>query len=237
MTIPYDINIALPCDQIRELDNIAINELGIPGVVLMENAGRHSAELIYARLDRPDTDRVAILCGPGNNGGDGFVIARHLLNAGIAVDVVLAVPVEKIKGDARTNFDILTKMGCTHLRAFDDCDRDAVHASIDGAGIIVDALLGTGSTGAPRGTIGALIGLANAREAVRIAIDIPSGLDSDSGAIHEPCFRAALTITMLAPKQGFERGRARDVTGEIIPVDIGVPRSLWRNQPGPGLDS
>jgi NAD(P)H-hydrate epimerase len=246
MPIPYDAGEALTCGQIRELDVLAIEHVGIPGVVLMENAGRGIAEFVYDRLVDPAAARVLVLCGGGNNGGDGFVVARHLHNAGVAVTVALAVPPEKLRGDADINFRILERMGLGLVRAFEAADQaerrpeasrpgapdsgnalDQVRAAADAADIIVDALLGTGSQGAPHGVMAELIRIANAAtRGRRIAVDIPSGLDADSGAVNEPCFRADATVTMLAPKIGFEVPAARAVVGRVVVVDIGTPRRL-----------
>lgn len=227
MSIPYEPGEALSCQEIRELDALAIERVGIPGVVLMENAGRAVAEFTYSTLVHPARDRVTILCGPGNNGGDGFVAARHLHNAGVGVDVVLAVPREKSQGDAGVNLRILEKMDLEFIRAFEADGLEAARRAAQAAEVIVDALLGTGATGPPRGTTAALIELANAApRARRIAIDLPSGLDADRGVAHEPCFRAAATVTMVAPKVGFTTAAAQAVVGRVVVVDIGVPRGL-----------
>mgnify|MGYP000602845800 CR=1 FL=1 len=231
MGIPYRAGQPLTCQQIRELDRQAIENMGIPGVVLMENAGRAAAEFIYQTLLNPATDRVVLLCGPGNNGGDGFVTARHLFNAAVPVDVVLAAPPEKTSGDAAVNLRILERMGLPFMRAFEADGLEAAREALEDADVIVDALLGTGSSGAPRHTMATLIELANgARAARRIAIDIPSGLDADRGTVNEPCFRAHATVTMLAPKVGFATAAAQRVVGRVIVVDIGAPRTLF---PGP----
>jgi hydroxyethylthiazole kinase-like uncharacterized protein yjeF len=227
MTIPYPAGEPLTTQQIRELDVLAIEHVGIPGIVLMENAGRHAADFIYGTLVDPAAERVTILCGAGNNGGDGLVIARHLHNAGVRLDVVLALSPEKLRGDAGTNLHILERMGLEFVRAFEPDGLDRARAAIRDADAIVDALLGTGSTGAPRGVLAALVEAANAApRARRIAVDIPSGLDADRGTVCEPCFRAAATVTMVAPKVGFGTPAARAVVGRVVVVDIGSPRGL-----------
>jgi hydroxyethylthiazole kinase-like uncharacterized protein yjeF len=227
MGIPHPPVDALTCQQIRALDKLAIEQIGIPGIVLMENAGRGVAEFIYATLVNPPADRVMILCGPGNNGGDGFVVARHLHNAGVPMDVVLAVPPEKSTGDAGTNLAILERMKFGFVRAFEPDGLEAARAAAGRAHVIVDALLGTGSTGSPRGVIAALVELANTTPtARRIAIDLPSGLDAERGEVHEPCFRADATVTMVAPKAGFLTPAGRQVVGRIVTVDIGLPYEL-----------
>jgi hydroxyethylthiazole kinase-like uncharacterized protein yjeF len=239
MGIPCPSVDALTCQQIRELDQLAIEQVGIPGIVLMENAGRGVAKFIYGTLVNPPTDRVMILCGPGNNGGDGFVVARHLHNAGVPVGVVLAAPPEKSSGDAGTNLAILQRMKLALIRAFEPEGLEAVRQAARRAHVIVDALLGTGSTGAPRGVMAALIELANAAAtARRIALDLPSGLDAERGEVHEPCFRADATVTMVAPKAGFLTAAGRQVVGRIVVVDIGLPRELipTRKSATSGLD-
>ncbi len=237
MSIPYSAGEALTVQEIRELDVLAIEHVGIPGLVLMENAGRGAAEFIYGTLVNPAASRVVILCGAGNNGGDGFVIARHLRNAGVgatlgerggaAVDVVLTGPPDKSQGDAGTNLRILQNLGCELVRADETDGLVCARTLIARADVIVDALLGTGSTGVPRGVMATLIELANtAPGARRIAIDIPSGLDADRGVVNEPCFRAAATVTMVAAKVGFDTPAARGVAGRVVVVDIGAPREL-----------
>ncbi len=240
MGIPYVAGEALTCQQIRAFDALAIEHVGIPGIVLMENAGRGCAEFIYGTLGHPAASRVLILCGPGNNGGDGFVIARHLHNAGVQVAVVLAAPSEKSQGDAGTNLRILERMGIAFIRAHEPATLEEACAALGAANVVVDALLGTGSAGSPRGAMAQLIEAANAAAPVkRIAIDIPSGLDADRGVANPPCFRADATVTMVAPKIGFSSPAAREYVGRIVVVDIGLPHALLpgrKSAPG-GLDS
>lgn len=237
MGIPYPTGEALTCQQIRELDVLAIEHVGIPGLVLMENAGRAAAEFIYGTLVNPPAERVLILCGPGNNGGDGFVIARHLYNAEVPVQVVLAAPPEKSSGDAGVNLRILERMRLAFTRAFEPAGLEAARQAASQAHVIVDALLGTGSTGAPRGAMAGLIEASNAApQARRIAIDIPSGLDADRGEVREPCFRADATVTMVAPKVGFQTPVGRRFVGRVVVVDIGLPYDLvpGRQSSAPG---
>jgi len=232
MSIPYHPGEALTCDQIRELDVLAIEHVGIPGIVLMENAGRSIAEFIYDRLYEPVGAAVLILCGPGNNGGDGFVISRHLRNAGVATTVALAAPPEKSQGDALINLRVLERLSAPLLRAFEEQGLAQVRELAEQAEVIVDALLGTGSKGSPRGTIADLIRIANAApRARRVAVDIPSGLDADSGRPCDPCFRADATVTLLAAKVGFRRATAREVLGRVVVADIAAPRELIPGRP------
>ena len=237
MTIPYNPGDALTCQEIRELDILAIEHVGIPGMVLMENAARAVAECIYQALLDPVSSHVLLLCGPGNNGGDGFVAARHLRNAGVKVTVILAAAREKYRGDAALNLAIYERMEGTLLDATDESQRKAIRNQIGSSDVIVDALLGTGSSGAPRGVIAELIRLANAApRARRVAVDIPSGLDADSGEVSEPCFRADATVTFVAAKTGFASDAAQAALGRVSVADIGVPRELipGRKEIAPG---
>lgn len=238
MPIPYPPGEALTCRQIHEIDILAIEHLGLPGIVLMENAGRAAAEFIYGLLPNPAAARVAILCGPGNNGGDGFVIARHLANAGVPLALILAAPPEKSLGDAATNLAVLARVGLPLRVAADPAGLAVAAEEIAKAALIVDALLGTGARGAPRGSMAELIVQANAARATRIAIDIPSGLEADSGTVGHPCFQADATVTMVAPKIGFETAAAAGVLGRVVVVEIGVPRALIPGRPSDSaLDS
>jgi NAD(P)H-hydrate epimerase len=227
MSIPYHAGEALTCQEIRELDILAIEHVGIPGIVLMENAARAVAECIYHALLNPRRANVVLLCGPGNNGGDGFAAARHLRNAGVSVTVVLAAPREKSAGDAALNLGIYQRMEGALLDASADERLEQARALVAQADVVVDALLGTGSTGAPRGVIAELIKIANAApRARRVAIDIPTGLNADTGAVSEPCFRADATVTFVAPKVGFANDAAAVVLGRVVVADIGAPREL-----------
>ena len=227
MSIPYEVGEPLTCQEIRELDILAIEHVGIPGIVLMENAARAVAACVYRALFNPAESHVLLLCGPGNNGGDGFVAARHLRNAGVQVTVVLAAPPQKSRGDAGTNLAIYERMEGALIDASDGEKRKEVTALANSAEVIVDGLLGTGSTGPPRGVIADLIRIANAApRARRVAIDIPSGLDADTGEVNDPCFTADATVTFVAAKVGFSKPAAQKVLGRVEVADIGVPREL-----------
>lgn len=218
--------------QFREIDRRAIEDYGIPGVVLMENAGRGAAAIIaklcvespsHDAADRP----VAIVCGRGNNGGDGYVIARHLHNMGRAVLLFLAAPMDSLTGDAAMNANIARRMGltCHAIDAIEAVERhcDDLHEAF----IIVDALLGTGFSGAMRAPFDAIIHAMNAApRATRCAIDVPSGLDCDTGAPSPATFRADHTITFVAPKIGFAAPSAAEYVGMLHVADIGAPIEL-----------
>lgn len=212
-------------EQVRELDRRAIEEFGVPGIVLMENAGRGAAELlIHLNAYRR---RVLILCGPGNNGGDGFVIGRHLQNAGIEVDLLLFGEFEKLSPDARTNASIWQKSGPLWTAAIGESLDVELRRVIDGApGWIVDALFGTGLTRPLGSPFDQVVDAVNARDLPVLAIDIPSGLDCDTGKPLGPSIRANHTATFVARKKGFSNSESQDWTGEVHVIDIGAPKKL-----------
>lgn len=212
-------------DEVRAFDSWAINTLGIPGVVLMENAGRSCAELIKDRLSGLASPKVCIFCGTGNNGGDGYVIARHLLNAGFKVTVVICGDREKIRGDAKINLDILERMGQPIQQLdLDEADIPArVGALAGGADMLVDALFGTGLSGRLSTNYKRLIDSINSQRRAVLAVDIPSGLDCDTGEPLGAAIKATCTVTFVAVKKGFTvAGSAAACTGEIFVASIGV---------------
>lgn len=224
MSLPYVAPAPLTVEQVRAIDGWAIHTLGIPGPVLMENAGRAVAEVVYAALRDPVHDHVVVLCGPGNNGGDGFVAARHLLLAGVRVTAVRAAT-GRGAADAEMNRRVFESIGGVIVPATaGDPDPAPLQRLIHSADVLVDALLGTGSTGAPRDVMAHLIRLANdASAARRIAIDLPSGLDAADGTVADPCLIADLTVTFVAEKTGFTTASARRVLGRVVVAGIGVP--------------
>ncbi len=210
-------------DQVRSVDRIAIDQYKIPGIVLMENAGRGAAEAIDLHWH---TARVTLLCGPGNNGGDGYVIGRHLQLKGHNVKIVSLVPQDKLTGDAATNATIARQAEIPISVA--TCEAEIKNA-VSGADVIVDCLLGTGAKGAPRGLYAEAIHITNHSDANRVAIDIPSGLDCDTGSAADPTFHAELTLTFVASKIGFAAAAAKPWLGDIEVIGIGVPEKLLRD--------
>ncbi len=211
-------------EQVRAFDSWAINELGVPGVVLMENAGRSCAELIKDRLAGVAEPKVCIFCGTGNNGGDGYVIARHLLNSGFKVVVVICGDRNKIKGDAKINLDILERLGqpIEQLNLDDGNIPGRVRAYAAGADMLVDGLFGTGLSGQLSDEYKQLIESINSQNCPILAVDIPSGVDCDSGKALGAAVRAAYTVTFAAVKTGFTSAGAAQYTGEIFVASIGV---------------
>lgn len=211
-------------DQVRALDAWAINTLGIPGVVLMENAGRGCAELIEEKLKGLAAPKVCIFCGTGNNGGDGYVIARQLINSGFEATVVVCGDRGKIKGDAKINLDILERMG-QPVESLNPAQGDTAARVADfaaGAEVLVDSLFGTGLSGQMRDGYRRLIEGLNACECPILAVDIPSGLDCDTGRPLGAAIEASWTVTFVAVKKGFTFARATRYTGEIFVASIGI---------------
>jgi NAD(P)H-hydrate epimerase len=204
-------------DQVRELDRIAIEELGIPGLVLMENAGRGAAAVI---LDL-SPGRVAIVCGPGNNGGDGLVVARHLAIAGVPCDVLLVGERARVTPDLRTNLEIWERGGGAVIDASAGLGP---HRELLGrADVVVDALFGTGLN-RPLATLyrEAIEALA-ALPGRKVALDLPSGLDADTGLLHGPELRVDVTVTFAGHKRGLCLHPGAALAGRVHVVPIGIP--------------
>jgi hydroxyethylthiazole kinase-like uncharacterized protein yjeF len=212
-------------DEVRAFDSWAINTLGVPGVVLMENAGRSCAELIKQKLAGVHEQKVCIFCGTGNNGGDGYVIARHLLNSGFKVAVVICGDRSKIKGDAKINLDILEGLNqpIEQLNLKSDNIARQVKTYAAGADMLVDALFGTGLKGQLSDVYTQLIESINSRNCPILAVDIPSGLDCDTGELLGAAIKANYTVTFVAVKKGFTSAdKAAQYTGQIFVASIGV---------------
>ncbi len=206
--------------QVRELDRRAIDDLGIPGTVLMENAGRGAAELLVSLAIH---GRVAVCCGKGNNGGDGFVMARHLANQGADVRVLLFVRPEDLTGDAAAHFASLPGGGISFQV---NPDLHALESTLTKAEWTVDALFGTGLTGQVRPPYDSIIETINRKARRVLAMDIPSGLDADTGAPLGLAIRAEHTATFAALKKGFANPDAAAYLGKLHRIDIGIPSAL-----------
>jgi len=220
MTQELTGQLVLTREQVRDVDRIAISEYGMPGVVLMENAGRNTAALLQ---ELGIQGRVVICCGKGNNAGDGFVIARHLENAGIDVRVLMCVPSDTLTGDAAINYRILERAGTPLVSPSVDWKQELASADW-----IVDALLGTGTQGTIREPFVSAINAINQSGRKVLAVDLPSGMDCDTGQPLGCCVRADQTATFVARKPGFDQPHAAQWTGEVHVIDIGVPHVLLR---------
>ena len=213
---------------VRELDRLCIEEYGIPGVVLMENAGRGAAEHLL-RACEGGAQRVVFLCGPGNNAGDAYVAARHLHNAGVEVELHSVVAAGLLRGDAAWARAVVDRMGLDVRTTEPGTRTNPWAARLDGGAVLVDGLLGTGAIGAPRGVVAEVLrACETSRPRLRVALDLPSGLDADTGEAHEPCFTADLTLTFAALKPGLSNARC----GRIEVIDIGAPRELLQRLAG-----
>lgn len=212
--------------EMRGLDSRAIGEYGIPGVVLMENAGRATVEAIRRWRGQLAGLTVAILVGPGNNGGDGLVIARHLHQAGARVVLVALVRPETFRGDAAINWGIVRKIGLKVIPAASEEEVLACQGEFCRADLLVDAIFGTGLKRAVEGHFATMIALMNRSGRPIVAVDIPSGLDSDGGQPLGSCVRADLTVTYGLAKPGQFIHPGAGYAGRLEVVDIGIPPEI-----------
>lgn len=208
--------------QVREFDRLAIEDWGVPGVVLMENAGRNATDAIEKFLGGVSGKSLAVVAGTGNNGGDGFVIARHLHLRGAGVAVFVVGELAGMTGDAAANFAILGKLKMD-IRACPAAALADLAEELRAFDLVVDALGGTGISGPLRGDLATAVEQINAAGRDVVAVDIPTGVDCDTGKAEGPAVRAALTVTMVARKKGFDAPGADRYTGQVVVVDIGVP--------------
>ncbi|MFC1675219.1 NAD(P)H-hydrate epimerase [Candidatus Omnitrophota bacterium] len=210
----------LSAKEAKAIDLKARKMLGISVLVLMENAGREiAAEAIQIRRAKA---RVAILCGKGNNGGDGFVAARHLLVSGIKAEIFLAGSIKDVKNEARVNLEILRKLkhGIIQIK---ERDLAGIKRKISRYPLIIDALLGVGLKGEVRGIYKDLIGLINSSKANILSVDIPSGLNATTGRVLGACVKADRTVTFVAKKRGMVIGDGPKFCGRVIVKDLGIP--------------
>lgn len=205
---------SLTAAQMREADRRCIEEIGIPGAVLMNNAGL----AVFCEIDRGP---VGIVCGKGNNGGDGFVVARLAMLAGFDTSVVLVAEPVAIQGDALTFMKVYERLGGAIQNVQDEAAVTEAIRGLAGCAVLVDALLGTGISGEVRGAMRAAI---EAWPNVRtVAVDLPSGLDADTGLPCGCCIRADVTVTFQFAKRGFENPASRAYIGRLVIADIGIP--------------
>jgi NAD(P)H-hydrate epimerase len=220
----------LTASEMQRIDRATIDEIGMPGAVLMEQAGRACAEEAERFLPEDRPGRVAVVCGKGNNGGDGLVAARHLHHAGHQVDIFLLAHPDSLLGDALLNKHILDKLNlplrvmasAESLRALDLSRYD----------VVVDAIFGTGLTSEVRGVFASAIGAINQAGVPVVAIDLPSGLSSDTGSVMGCAVEATATVSFGAPKRGHLLYPGAKLIGDLTVVDIGFPPHLFPNGPG-----
>ena len=207
-------------EQMRAIDGEAINNRGIPGLELMENAGRGIAERIRDQiLENPKGKKIVVFCGKGNNGGDGFVVGRYLHQWGAMVEFYYPSPVEKLSADARLNFDRAVELNIK-INAIESIEQLPSNIEAD---YIIDAIFGTGFAGAPRGLLGELIEYVNRLDIPIIAVDCPSGMNVDSGQHEGAVINAEYSYTLAQPKIGMYYSPGRELSGIVEVVPIGIP--------------
>ena len=217
----------LSCQQCRQFDQIAIEEFGVPGIVLMENAGKECAREIFSRYGKR---QCVILCGPGNNGGDGFVVARHMNLLGTPVAVLVVSDVNRMSEDARVNFEILRKTEvsiCVLETSWVAEQFQAFYRQYDEEIVIIDALLGTGAAGGLREPFRSAVLCANQALGAKVAIDVPTGLLG----IQSPdsiVFQSDLTLTFVARKTCFENLAESNYLGDVQVINIGAPNEVFQ---------
>jgi len=222
----------LTASQMREVDRISIEKMGIPSIVLMENAGRNVAELILEKFPNIDGERITILCGKGNNGGDGLVVARHLLMRGWRPRVVLLADPGDLKGDPRTNCSILLQSGLAPTVVPNQSDWFRARTEFLTSSLLVDGILGTGLSGPLEGFYREVILDLNRNFASipLVAIDVPSGMPSDTGEAAWPSLRANYTVTFTAPKLCHVFPPNCERVGELRVTPIGTPPYVYENE-------
>ncbi len=209
-------------DEIRELDRLATRDYSMPALLLMENAGRSVSDVI---LREYKACKVLIFIGKGNNGGDGLVVARHLANHGYFVQVALLEDPSRLKADPLLNFSIVSKMNIPRVLLAAASD-EKIPAYCQESELVVDAIFGVGIHSPVCGIFEKAILAINGSHRPVVSIDIPSGLDADTGQVHGVAVRATQTVTLSLPKRGLFEGEGPRYSGEIRVVDIGMPREL-----------
>ena len=222
MLIPKPV---LKANEMRDLDNITINKLGIEARVLMENAGRSVASVIMDMID-VEGKKIIVVAGKGNNGGDGFVAARYLADEGANVGIYLIGREDDVKGPARKNLKTLKKMNIDFVEVLSEEELEFMAFDLTTADVIVDAIFGTGFKGRLQGIYMKIVEMINMSDAITVSVDIPSGVDSDTGEIGGAAVMADATVTMAFPKLGHVLYPGKNYTGRLIIANIGIPRYL-----------
>jgi NAD(P)H-hydrate epimerase len=215
-------------EEMRELDRRAIEDYGIPGLILMENAGRGAADVACGLLGGTARAAVVIVCGKGNNGGDGFVVARHLHNRGHLPLTFYLGRLDDIPEwtDPHVNAGIVRRMGLPLVELTDEGGLPGLEEALKGADLAVDAIFGTGLSGFVRGLAGQVIEALNCAGKPVLAIDIPSGIDANDGRKLGVAVKSISTATFGAVKQGLVRGEGAEHAGEVHVVEISLPREI-----------
>lgn len=220
----------LRADEMKEIDRRASSEYLIPSIVLMENAGLRTTEKIVELLGGVCGREIIILVGRGNNGGDGLVIARHLLNAGAQVDVFMCANASQLSGDARINYEIFTKMSGSIYPLQQEADLQRFIMSLIKTDMVVDAVYGIGFRGSLGEFEAQLAKLVNQSKSLVLAVDIPSGLEADTGRVNGEVFKADHTVTFALPKLGMILGKGREYVGQLTVANISIPKALLEDE-------
>ncbi|MFH1369168.1 MAG: NAD(P)H-hydrate epimerase [Elusimicrobiota bacterium] len=207
--------------EMREIDRRATEEFGVASRTLMENAGKAVADAAESIAKSSVNKRILVLCGPGNNGGDGLVAARYLQNRGYKVKVLLIKEPGAFKGDTLENYKLAENLWLD-MHVFGD---STIFRDYD---VVIDALLGTGTKGEIAGAYKLAIDYINSSGVPVVSVDIPSGLDADTGMVFGTAVKAQITVTMALPKKGFENPEAAQYLGKLIIADIGIPEELLK---------
>jgi ADP-dependent NAD(P)H-hydrate dehydratase / NAD(P)H-hydrate epimerase len=226
----------LNTQQMREADRRTIADIGLPAIVLMENAGRQVVAAMESNYESLASMRVAVLCGRGNNGGDGFVVARTLMARDVDTAVYLVGRAADVKGDARVNLDVLTHLGVDVVEIGDAAAWELHGTDVLGSDLIVDALLGTGLSAPLTGLLETVVADVNASTRPIVSIDLPSGLSADSPDVSGPAIHATVTVTLGAPKLPLVLPPGEGLSGELVIADIGIPLAVVDELDGPWIE-
>jgi NAD(P)H-hydrate epimerase len=226
----------LTAGQMREADRITIEEIGLPSLVLMENAGRQVVAAMEAAFPDLAGRQVAILAGRGNNGGDGFVVARTLHQRGVGSSVFVVGSLADVRGDARVNLEILGRLGLPVVEIAGEQQWELHASEVRACDLIVDALFGTGLSSPLAGLLETIVADVNSMGVQIVAIDLPSGLSADTQEVIGPCIQATLTVTLGAPKLPLVLPPARLLAGELVVADIGIPAETVESLDGPRVE-
>lgn len=226
----------LNTQQMREADRRTIDDVGLPSIVLMENAGRQAVAAMEAAFEDLATSKVGVLCGRGNNGGDGFVVARTLAQRGIEAMVFLLGSVGDVRGDARVNLEILGRVGLTVVEVTTAQEWELHFSEISECDLIVDAMVGTGFHGPLTGLLETVVADVNGLGVPVVAIDLPTGVSADSHELEGEAIEATMTVTLAAPKIPLILPPADAYGGDLVIADIGIPGAVIDELEGPWLE-
>ena len=222
--------------QMRDADTRTIQEIGIPSIVLMENAGRQVVAALEASYEDLLVRHVAVLCGRGSNGGDGFVVARTLYQRGVGVSVFVLGSIGDVRGDARMNLEILGRLGLTTVEIADEQAWELHFSEIAKCDLIIDAIFGTGLKGPLSGTLETIVADVNGSGIPVVAVDLPSGMSADTPDLIGDCMHASMTVTLGAPKLPLVLPPGESRAGHVVIADIGIPAEVLEAVGGPRLE-